>query len=58
MSPTGSNLSTRLFSMKLIATFKISGTEYRVTINGDEPEVFERLDRALEVEVRRAGRVR
>ena len=42
--------------MKLIATFKISGTEYRV--NGDGPEVFERLDKALEVEVRRAGRVR
>ena len=42
--------------MKLIATFKISGLEYRVTINGDGPEVFERLDKVLEVEVRRAGR--
>ena len=46
----------RFILMKLIATFKISRAEYRV--NGDGPEVFERLDRALEVEVRRAGRAR
>ncbi|MCH4816804.1 MAG: VapB-like antitoxin [Saccharolobus sp.] len=34
--------------MKLVATYKISGSEYKITINGDEPEVYEKLDKALE----------
>ena len=54
--PNGFKPLNPFILMKLIASFKISGSEYRV--NGDGHEVFERLDRALEVVVRRAGRVR
>ena len=34
--------------MKLIVSYKIGGSEYKITINGNEPEVFEKLDKALE----------